>query len=184
MSVEQLVLSLALMWDHCMSCVLSLVSQCYYIAVTTRVTPVWIPPHCEAGVLQTSTAVGPWTLVGDDWDCTQGQWDCWAPCMLQKAEQSHVRMERIKEGLLGGTSCLLFFHYLFFLRGDGSDIICKFHLYHRCVTSGSDYKWKCKLMPHDRFLWKAVLKLPGEVLWACRERQMQLEVRFSGRNGR
>lgn len=54
-------------------------------------------------VLHTSTAVGPWTLVGDDWDCTQGRWDCWALCMLQKAEQSQVRMERIKERLGWGT---------------------------------------------------------------------------------
>lgn len=187
-------------------------------------------------VLHTSTAVGPWTLVGNDWDCTRGWWDCWALCMLQKAEQSQVRMERNKErlgwatkqktssrdkrewmaergvnvflkrkasfgegnnhkqkrqimswhqrqeiscwvkgrGRWGGGHCVYcFFMICFSLEVMGLDIICKFHLYHRCVTSGSDYKWKCKLMPHDRFLWKALLKLPGEAVWACRERQLQ-----------
>jgi len=40
-------------------------------------------------ILHTSLAVvGPWTLVGDDWDWRQGGWDGWALCTLQKAEQS------------------------------------------------------------------------------------------------
>lgn len=55
-------------------------------------------------VLRTSLiVVGPWTLVGGDWDWTQRWWHCWALCTLQKAEQSQVRMERIKERLGWGT---------------------------------------------------------------------------------
>lgn len=29
--------------------------------------------------------VGLWTLVGEDWDCTQGWWVCWGLCTSQKS---------------------------------------------------------------------------------------------------
>lgn len=46
-AVEQLVLSLVLMWELCMSSVLSLMSQCYYMDVTVGVASLWMPAHFQ-----------------------------------------------------------------------------------------------------------------------------------------
>lgn len=104
MPVEQLVLSLMLMWDLCMSCALSLMSRCYYIAVATRVTPVWIPALCEAEESfkhHQQLVLEPWWVMTEA-ACRSSR-IFWALCMLQKAEQSQVRIERIEERLAWGT---------------------------------------------------------------------------------